>query len=628
MSFFSRSKRWKVRRTKKVSPEAVLRNKFLFFHGVIVLSFMILAAQLWRMQIVEGSRYLERADGNRIRRVTIPSNRGIVYDRNGAPLVQNVPSFAAAAVVGDIPITESEQVITLLASILSMQPSDVEQKIKSAQSEGRVYSPTIIKSNLNDRLAMILRERGSELPGVKVLVQPQRNYIGGNSLSHMMGYVGSISQEEYGELKDNGYDFNDTIGKTGLELSYEKELRGEPGWEEIEVNARGLPLDTLAVNKPKDGFNLHLSIDLPLQKEMSRLLQEGTAGSDYAAAMAMDPNTGQVLGMTSIPSYNNNVFTTARNDGAIESLLGDPHLPLLNYAVSGRHPPGSVFKVITGTAALQEGIARPSTTITSTGSITVPNQYDSRITYIFRDWAALGAMNFYRGLAMSSDVYFYYLAGGFNDFIGLGAARLAGYARAYGLDKLTGIDLPDEIAGLVPDPEWKEAALKEPWLLGDTYHLGIGQGYAAVTPVEMLVAVSAIANGGDIVQPQLASEISDAGGQAKQPFTPKVRGRLPISQENINHVIEGMRQAVETPGATATTAYTKGMSTAGKTGSAEFGEISKRTGQLETHAWFIGFAPLNDPKIAVVVFAQRGSGSVIAAPIGGKIIEYYLSEGK
>ena len=624
MSLFPRTKRWKVKRIKQVDPEVVLRSRFLFFHAVIVLSFLVLIAQLWRMQIVEGSQYVERADANRIRRLTIPSIRGIVYDRNGTPLIKNVPSFAAAAVIGDIPEAESQRILNTVAMILAVPVTDIEQKMKLAKNEGRLFTPTIIKSNLNEYSAHVLKERASELPGVKVVVQPQRHYLGGDTMSHVLGYVGHISAEEYAALKNDGYDLNDTIGKTGVEASYEKELRGQPGWEDVEVNAHGVSSDTLAVKQPKDGYNLRLSIDLSLQQEMTRLLQEGTRGSNYASAMAMDPSTGRVLGMVSIPSYDNNVFTAARDDDAIQSLLDDPNLPLINYSVGGRHPPGSVFKLITGLAALQEGIATPSTTITSTGSISVANQYDPRIRYIFRDWAALGTMNFYRGVAMSSDVYFYYLAGGFNDFKGLGADRLANYARTFGLGRPTGIDLPNEIDGLVPDPEWKEEALKESWLLGDTYHMGIGQGYMAITPIQMLVATSTIANRGYLVQPQIVEDISTANGEIIRPFMPKIGGKLPISESNFGHVIEGMRQAVEVPGATAAKSRIPGIRIAGKTGSAEFGEISRRTGQLETHAWYVGFAPIDDPKIAVVVFAQRGSGGEVSAPIGGKIIENYL----
>ncbi len=625
MSLFSRTKRWKVKRIKQVDPEVVLRSRFLFFHAVIILGFFVLIAQLWRMQIVEGSQYLERADANRIRRLSVPSIRGIVYDRNGTPLIKNVPSFAAAAVVGDIPEAESQRIITAVSTILDMPANDIEDKIKSTKAEGRLFTPTIIKSNLNERSARVLKERATELPGIKVVVQPQRHYLSGKTMSHVLGYVGNISAEEYAELKNDGYDLNDTIGKTGVEVTYEQELRGQPGWEDVEVNAHGLPLGTLAVKQPKDGYNLRLSIDLPLQQEMTRLLQEGTKGSNYASAIAMDPNTGRILGIVSIPSYDNNVFTIARDNDAIQSLLEDPNLPLLNFSISGRHPPGSVFKLITGLAALQEGIATPYTTITSYGSITIDNQYDPRIKYVFRDWAALGTMNFYRGVAMSSDVYFYYLAGGYKDsFRGLGVDRLANYARSFGLGSPTGIDLPNEIGGLVPDPAWKEAALKEPWLLGDTYHFGIGQGYAATTPIQMLVATSAIANGGYMLQPQVVEDISSASGEIIRPFTPKISSKLPISEGNIAHMVEGMRQAVENFGATAAKSRIPGISIAGKTGSAEFGEISRRTGQLETHAWYVGFAPMNDPKIAVVVFAQRGSGGEVSAPIGGRIIEYYL----
>jgi penicillin-binding protein 2 len=339
----------------------------------------------------------------------------------------------------------------------------------------------------------------------------------------------------------------------------------------------------------------------------------------------MDVRTGEVLALVSLPLYDNNTFSGKLDEAKLEEYLRDPKKPMVNHALAEQYPPGSIFKQITGTAALQEGVAVPSTTITSRGSIQVPNQYDPSIVYTFRDWQALGTLDFYGGLAMSSDVYFYYLAGGYHEygenFNGLGIDRLAQYARNYGLGRPTGIDVAGEAPGIVPDPAWKEETWGDVWTLGDTYNMGIGQGFLATTPIQMVRVVAAVANGGTLLTPRVVREVRDDEGHVIVPNEPTIEGNVGVSDENLAIMREAMRQAVVW--GTAKDGGTSVVQVAGKTGTAEFGQRFA-DGNYETHAWYSGFAPFDDPQIAVTVFLERGVGAINAGPLASQIFQYYF----
>jgi penicillin-binding protein 2 len=370
-----------------------------------------------------------------------------------------------------------------------------------------------------------------------------------------------------------------------------------------------------------------LSLDLDLQRHVTQYLQAAMGDSTNGVAIVMDVNTGELLAMVSLPSYDNNLLTDPVDEEALPRLLNDPAKPLVNRAIAEVHPPGSTFKQITGTAALQEGVATADTTITSLGSIRVEDEYVPGRYWVMRDWASLGTMNFYRGLAMSSDVYFYYLAGGFYQngqevFHGLGADRLAYYARDYGFGSLTGIDLPGEVTGLVPDPTWKEENIGEVWTLGDTYNFGIGQGYLTITPLQLVRATSAIANGGDLLEPHVLHEIVDEQGNVLQGAQRTVSHRLGVSDANLAIMREAMRQgAVYGP---ARTGASSQVTIAGKTGTAEFGRPLPDGSYAQSHAWYVGYAPFDNPQIAVVVFLEKGIGATNAGPVARQIFDYYF----
>lgn len=623
MFLFSRPiKRWRSQRKEKADERRDIAVRLAVLRGTVMLAFVVLSLQLWRLQIVEGSRYQQQAEENRVRVVSVSARRGVIYDREGGLLVANKPSFTAAVVLADVPPGAQRDLAARLEPVLGTPASELVALMEARRRSGQIFTPLALKPDLDRDTAFILEEHSAELPGVSVLMEPRRAYVQEGALAHILGYVGRISAEEYRELNEKGYDLNDKLGKMGVELTYEELLRGSPGKEQIEVDAAGRKRRVLASQEAVPGKNVVLSIDLGLQNEMVRVLTELMGRSQHAAAAAMDPRTGEVLAMVSLPSFDNNLFSSNLSPEALQELLGDPRRPMVNYAYSGAYPPGSTFKVVTGTAALQEGVARPDTVIESRGVITVPNQYNPSIVYPFYDWAALGRLDFFRAVAMSSDVYFYYLAGGYQNFPGLGPERLARYARTYGLGSPTGIDLPGEVGGVVPDPEWKQQAIEEEWLTGDTYNFGIGQGYLSVTPLQMLGVAAAVANGGDLLVPRVVKQVVDENGRVVRTFNKTLARRLPISAEHLQTMREGMRRAV-LPGATADRAGVAGVELAGKTGTAEFGApISGRI--HETHGWYIGYGPIDNPAIAIVVFFQSGSGSSNAAPAAAKIMDYYF----
>lgn len=614
-------KRWTVHRPRRVKEAHIVALKLICLRLLILALFVVLAAQLWKMQVVEGKQYQQRAEQNRLRLLPILPTRGVMYDRNGVMLARNMPSFTVAIVPADLPGDKQDEVSAKLSVLLDMSPEEISDQVNQRRARRELFTPVPIKERLDQESAFILEERSAELPGVQVLVEPTRQYEG-MSTSQLIGYTGRISPQEYANLRSAGYELNDRLGKTGVEYSYEEQLRGKPGKEQIEVNAVGRKIRTVDRAEPHAGNNLILALDLDLQEKVTEFLLAGMGRSQHAVAIAMNPQTGEVLSMVSLPTYDNNVFTSSISREMLSELLEDPRRPLFNHAISAQYPPGSIFKIVTGSGALQEGVATPRTQIFSGGTITVPNKYDPSIIYTFYDWAALGMLDFYQAIARSSDIYFYHLAGGYKDFKGLGVERLSNYARAFGLGQPTGIDLPAEAKGLVPDDQWKQETLKEPWLTGDTYNYGIGQGYLLTTPLQMLNVAASVAGDGTIMKPRIVREIVDADGKVVAPFAPQPVSKLPVSGANLDVIREGMRQAVEW--GTATAAKLPGIRVAGKTGTAEHGMPDPVTHKYDTHAWFLGFAPYENPEIALAVFLEDGNGAIDATPIGGKILRYYF----
>jgi len=615
--------RWRTEKPRRGEHSFLSGQNLFLLQALILVLFGILTIQLVRMQVFEVDEYQQRAENNRLRELQVLPLRGLIYDRNGAPLVQNVANYTAVITPADLPDQHPDEVFARLGEVLNIPAQEIAQKVR--EEDGNPYEAVVIKDELDRDTALVLKELTPNLPGVELRVEARRRYPSADLTSHIVGYVGRISEEEYASLRPRGYILNDQVGKTGIEDDYEDILRGKPGEELAEVDASGRQLDVLDARAAQPGQSVFLTIDLELQRQAADALRAFMGSSDNATAVVMDVKSGEILAMVSLPAFDNNLFSSAISQQELDDLLNQPGKPLVNHAIAEMYAPGSTFKTITGLAALQEGVATTGTVITSKGYITVENEYDPNVVYYFRDWAALGALDFYRGVAMSSDVYFYYLAGGKADegFRGLGEDRLAQYARAFGLGELTGVDLPGESPGIVPDARWKEQNWGETWYVGDTYTFGIGQGYLAVTPLQLVNAVAAIANGGELLQPRLVKEIQDDHGNTLAAFGPEVRRQVPVNPDYLAVMREAMRQSVDS--GVASSAKVAGLSIGGKTGTAEFGE-QHADGKYDTHGWFVGFAPFEDPEIAVAVFVQRGGGFQNAAPAAARIFDYYFHQ--
>lgn len=621
-------RRWRSR-TPDPHPDQVGRHRSLLLRALIILLFGALSLQLVRMQILQHDEYEVRAESNRLRTIPELPARGLIYDRYGEQLVENMPIFSAAIIPADVPGDAFLNVVAGVSELTQVPPEEIARDVLKALESDDPFTPVVIKPDIDEETAFLLRERVPELPGAEVIVESVRSYPYSDLISHFLGFVGRIDEAEYEDLRSRGYLLNDSLGKAGVEYVYEAVLRGSPGYRKVEIDAAGEEINLLRQVEPRAAGNLILTLDVDLQRQVERYLREAQGDSLNAAAVVMDVNTGGILSMVSLPSYDNNILTDPVDQDALQPLYEDPAKPMVNHAISEVHPPGSTFKQVTGTAALQEGVASPSTTITSHGLITVEDEYNPNRTWIMRDWAALGTLDFYHGLAMSSDVYFYYLSGGYYQggeeiFEGLGVQRLAAYAREYGLGGLTGIDLPGEAAGLVPDPAWKEETFGEGsvWTLGDTYNFGIGQGFLTVTPIQMVRAVAAIANGGDVLVPHVLDSVVDEEGTTLRQAEREVSHTLNISPANLGIMQEALRQAaVYGP---ARTGASSQVTIAAKTGTAEFGQPLADGTYPNSHAWYTAYAPFDDPEIAVVVFLEQGVGATNAGPVAKRIFDYYF----
>ncbi len=626
MSYFEGRQRWRSKEAKR-QRSATERSASMtaIMRALVILLFGILVIQLINLQVIRGEDFQEQAEINALREIPIPANRGLIYDRDGRLVVQNAARFSATIVPGDLPDRGEATAYRMISEVIGVPVSEIEASVAAGVESLGEFNPAVIKSDLDREVVLTLIELEPHVPGLRVQIEPSRDYITGDLLAQILGYMGPISAEEYDELASEGYLYQDYLGKSGVELSYEDVLRGKPGKKLVEVDAGGRELRVISERRPIDGTNLVLTVDTELQAAVQDILAEYSVGSDNAAAAVMDVKTGELLSMVSLPTFDNNLFSGPISEEALAELIDSPGKPLVNHVISDRYPPGSTFKTIVGAAALQEGVASTGTTITSRGYINVANEFNPNVIYVYRDWAPLGVLDFYDGIAMSSNVYFYYLAGGFADegFRGLGVEKVAEYARAFGLGSQTGIDVAGESDGFVPDADWKQATLGEAWTIGDTYNFGIGQGYVAATPIQMLRAITAIANGGTLVTPHVVSEYKDSLGntlatQASESST------VPVDGVNLQVVGQGMRQSVTS--GVARNSGVAGVAVAGKTGTAEYGAI-RDDGTYETHGWFAGYAPAEDPEIAVVVFVQRGSGGNDASPAAAHIFDYYFSGG-
>lgn len=622
------------------------RLRIILLGIIAVGAFALVVGQLWRLQVLQAQGYQVQADANRFRLVSIEAPRGLIYDRLGRPLVRNIPSYTVSIVPGALPEETHlrDAVLLRLADLLQVP---VSSKVASssdvssgpgieeilAQSPTGPYAPIPIKANVDKQVAFLIEEEHLDLPGVVLEISPRRQYPSAALTSHVVGYVAQMPAEtapDYLAQTDEDYAIGDRVGLMGVEATYENVLRGQKGQKHIQVDAFEREVSVLAIDPPEAGHNLLLTIDLDLQTAAENALRTGMSRVDSTAGVviAMDPQTGAILAMVSLPSYDSNLFARGISTEEYAELSSDPERPLVNHAVSGQYPPGSTFKVIPAAAALEERVIDPDTRLSCKGTLLLPNKYfpdNPQMAQVFRCWTPWGhgALNVIGGIAQSCDIYFYQLGGGFEDFSGLGMEKLALYSRSFGLGEQTGIPLPGESPGLIPDDRWKRLNYGEPWVTGDTYNAVIGQGFVLVTPLQLLNATAALANGGTLYRPQLVQQVLDNEGNVLRGFVPEIMRQVPVSPHNIDWVRQGMRAAV-TEG-TAHRVNLAEVAVAGKTGTAEYPGPRDAEGILPTHAWFTAFAPYEEPEIALVVFVSGGhEGAKVAVPIAAQILRAYF----
>ncbi len=591
---------------------AVDAKTLRIFFSCLAAVLVIVLARAAQVQIARNAYYVRQAEGNRSRVVWVPSERGVMYDRNGIPLVRNIPDFSVSVVPADLPKEGEERraVIARLSDVIAVPPQDIEAKI--AEFAKYPTAAVTVSGTLTHEQAVLASIEAARIPGVSLDTGMRREYLAAAdapALSHVLGFEGRVTQAD---LDAGGEELfpTDFVGKTGLEKTYEDTLRGAYGRRRVEVDALGRQKKVIAEEDGTPGKNLVLAIDLDLQKTAESALRDALkkAGRKRGSVIAMNPKTGEILALVSEPAFDNNLFAKGISTEDYRKLADDPDHPLFPRAVAASLPAGSTFKIVVGAAAIQEKVVTAATTFLSTGGIAVDK-------WFFPDWKAggHGPTDIAKAIAESVNTYFYVVGGGKDDFVGLGVARIAEYARKFGIGQPLGIDLPNEGAGFIPSKEWKESAKGERWYVGDTYHLAIGQGDLLVTPLQIAAATAVIANGGALVRPHVVNAVTADDGSRVIKETEVLNPHV-VDKDAVNAVRRGMRAAVTQGSARSLGGLP--VAVAAKTGTAQWHS------NKQPHAWFTSFAPYDDPELVVTVSVEEGNeGSSTAAPVARAIYE-------
>ncbi|MDO8265215.1 MAG: penicillin-binding protein 2, partial [Candidatus Parcubacteria bacterium] len=562
-------------------------------------------------QVLQGKEFTEKSDNNRLRISLIRPERGVIYDKNMIQLVWNKPSFDLVLDKRDL--SDTDESLKEVSEIINLSVAEIKEKIEAGKSP-----KVLISENLDHESLVLLETKMSGLSGFSLEKNTVRDYLHGPIFSQIIGYLGKVSPDELVSHPD--YSPSDYIGKQGLENYYESALKGVSGIIEVVKNALGKEVSREKKSDPLPGKNLVLWIDSGLQEKLYEELEKTlvNTGSKKAAAVALDPKTGGVLAMVSLPSFDNNIFSQMLSSEKYSILQNNPLNPFLNRAISGQYPTGSTIKPFISSAALQEQIIDPNKQIYDQGFIEIQDKYDPNKIWKFMDWKPHGWIDMREAIAVSANVYFYIIGGGYGDQQGLGPTLIKKYLNLFGFGSIPGIDLPGAKAGLIPDPQWKKEFRGESWLDSDTYHMSIGQGDVLGTPLQLASATAAIANGGTLFKPEILKMIIDDNKQIMEEIMPEILNQDFIDPSNINIVKEGMREGV-----------TYGSSVMLNSLSVE---ASAKTGTAQTskenyyHNWVTVFAPYDEPEIVLTVIIESVQGEQIAAlPVASGVLSWYFS---
>ena len=581
---------------------------------LVIAAFVVLIARLLFLQVIEGGELRRLSEINSIRLKDVDAPRGLIYDTHDRLIADNRPSYDLSIIVKDA--NPLKQTIEKLSRYTGIDEARLWERLEKAKGT-RAYKPVLLKPDISrDALAAIEVNRW-DLPGIVVNVSPRRDYIFSPSSAHILGYMGEIGVEElknkiYSELKSG-----DFIGKYGIERARERWLRGKRGGQQVEVNATGQVVRVLNTVEATPGHNIVLSIDQSLQLTAEQLLAD-----QAGAAVALDPSTGQILAMASSPSFDQNAFISGMSHDTWNTLISDPLHPLENKAIQAEYPPASTYKIIAAAAGLEEGVIDVNASFFCPGFL----RFGNRTYRCWKKWGH-GEVDILKALTESCDVYFYKVGQE------LGVDRLAWYATAFGLGEPTGVDLDHEADGLIPTAQWKKKRVGVSWQKGETLSVVIGQGFNLVTPLQMAMVAATVGNGGTRYRTKIVKTIRTADGKTIYESAPEVVGRLPISDHTLQLVREGLFKAVNDRHGTAWRSRLDGVAMCGKTGTAQV--VGRRDDgadgegePIKDHAWFVAYAPREDPRIAVAVIVEHGEhGSSAAAPVAAEMIRFYLSGG-
>jgi penicillin-binding protein 2 len=594
-----------------------IKKKIRVFAILAVISFLCLWMRIWYLQILKWQYLAGLSENNRVRMVTLPASRGMIKDRNGETLVSIRPAF-------NLYLTpEDTQDLDSSLDKLSQRISLDREKLKKEIARTKSFQEVLIKGDISREEVAFVEENNMSLPGIHIKAEPLRNYVFNDLASHTLGYLGEISKARLESQNDPKYKQGDFVGKNGLENIYETLLRGEKGYKEVEVDVSGRELKTLRKLPPESGNGLILTLDVRIQRELEKLMTGTAEQSRNGSAVVMKVQTGEIIAITSKPSFDPNMFAAGISPVNWNELVTDEWHPLQNRSIHGQYPPGSTYKIVTALAGLEEGVIKPDTSIYCPGHFRLGRGR-------YRCWKKTGhgAVNMHDALVQSCDVYFYTIGHR------LGIDTIAKYAKRFGLGSPTRLGLSREKKGLIPTTQWKLLNRKEPWLLGETISASIGQGYNLVTPIQQAIMMAAVANGGIILKPYLVKRIEGNESQSRKEFYPEIISQIGVAPDHLEQVRKALRDVVNGARGTGKKSRLKNIIVSGKTGTAQVVRM-KSNEELEKgeiipvkyrdHAWFVAFAPYEKPEIAVAIIVEHGGhGGATAGPIAGKIFKKYF----
>ena len=591
------------------------RGRFIVAALILGLALAFLVGRLWYLQLFKGDYFAELSEHNRIRLQDIPPSRGMIFDRAGRLLVDNAPAFDLALIREDV--VDMAALTARLEALLGLPPKQVWESLGRHRGSPP-FVPILIKADLRREEVAKVETYKYETPGLSLLIEPRRYYLHPSLAAHAIGYTGEVTERQLTQMKEQGIRLGDRVGQYGVEQAWQEVLAGQRGGRQVEVDATGRPLKILQEVSPQPGRNVYLTIDARLQQAAEEAFV-ATAG----ALVALDPQTGQVLAMVSRPTFDQAVFGGGLKPEEWRQLVDHPLHPLENRALCGQYPPGSTHKIVTAIAGLMEGVITPESTFYCPG-----HYYFGGRPYHCWKKGGHGAISVHRALVESCDVFFYRVGQR------VGVDRLAVYARELGLGEAASLGLGPEKPGLVPTKAWKEERFGEPWQEGETLSLAIGQGFNLVTPLQMAGLIAAVCNGGKLWRPQIIQRIETVDGRVEKVFEPELRRQAKIQPWVLNLVKNALDGVVNEARGTGKLARVEGVVVVGKTGTSQVVRLERFKGVKELedipyryrdHAWFVAFAPVDEPTIAVAVLAEHsGHGGSAAAPIAQKVIQAFF----